>query len=291
MRLAAESAWPGCGRIAWSSGAKTRSVPSWPSTDIAAAMSAVRSSIRRSLIASTSMPSMPSVPLISARPSLAASSTGARPAAASASAAGISVPVGVAHLALAHQRQRAVRQRRQVAGAAQRAVLAHDRRDPVRRAARRAAARSPRRMPVCPVASVESRSSISAAHHLALDLGPGAGGVRADQRALQLGAHLGRDVPGGQRTEAGGDAVRRRRRRGQLLDDRPRALHRGDRVLAEHHRRARRARPPPAPRTTPVRCPPPRPSLMLSILAVWAEPGQCRAGSGRLTSETWITST
>ena len=60
-------------------------------------------------IASTSMPSMPSVPLISARPSLAASSTGARPAAASASAAGISVPVGVADLALAHQRERAVR--------------------------------------------------------------------------------------------------------------------------------------------------------------------------------------
>ena len=32
VRLAAESAWPGCGRIACSSGAKTRSVPSWPST-------------------------------------------------------------------------------------------------------------------------------------------------------------------------------------------------------------------------------------------------------------------
>ena len=35
----------------------------------------------------------------------------------------------VAHLALAHQRQRAVRERREVAGAAERAVLAHDRGD------------------------------------------------------------------------------------------------------------------------------------------------------------------
>ena len=37
--------------------------------------------------------------------------------------------------------------------------------------------------------------------------GPGAGGVRADQGALQLGAPLERDVRGGQRAEAGGDAV------------------------------------------------------------------------------------
>ena len=41
----------------------------------------------------TSMPSMPSVPLIRASPSLAASSTGVSPTAASASAAGISAPV------------------------------------------------------------------------------------------------------------------------------------------------------------------------------------------------------
>ena len=45
------------------------------------------------------------------------------------------------------------------------------------------------------------------AHDLALDLGAGAGGVRADQRALQLGAQLGRDVPGRERAEAGRDAV------------------------------------------------------------------------------------
>ena len=83
---------PGVRRSACRSAAKTRSVPSWPSTDIAAATSAVRSSIRRSWIAITSMPSIPSVPLISARPSLASSSTGSSPAARSASAAGIGVP-------------------------------------------------------------------------------------------------------------------------------------------------------------------------------------------------------
>ena len=55
-------------------------------------MSAVRISTVRSVSAITSIPSIPSVPLISARPSLATSSTGSSPAAASASAAGISVP-------------------------------------------------------------------------------------------------------------------------------------------------------------------------------------------------------
>ena len=127
----------------------------------------------------------------------------------SASAASTQRSVGVAHLALAHHRERAVRQRREVAGAAQRAVLVHDRGD----------------------AGVEHRGvglgglepHAGAAggqrgqpqqhqrpHHLALDLGPGPGRVRADQAALQLGAPLRRDVRGGERAEAGRDAVVRR---------------------------------------------------------------------------------
>ena len=44
-------------------------------------MSAVRTSMSRSASASTSIPSMPSVPLINARPSLARSVTGGIPAA------------------------------------------------------------------------------------------------------------------------------------------------------------------------------------------------------------------
>ena len=57
--LAADSAWPTCGRSAWRSAANTRSVPSSASTLIAAATSAVRSSIRRSVIASTSIAEHP----------------------------------------------------------------------------------------------------------------------------------------------------------------------------------------------------------------------------------------
>ena len=77
------------------------------------------------------MPSIPSVPLIRARPSLAASSTGVEPGGGQGLGGRHQRTGGVAHLALAHQRQRAVRERRQVARAAQRAVLAHHRRDPV----------------------------------------------------------------------------------------------------------------------------------------------------------------
>ncbi len=91
-RLAALRSWPGCGRRACRSAANTASVPSSPSTLIAAAMSAVRTSCSRSCAASTSMPSMPSVPLISARPSFSASATGTIPAAARASAAGHRTP-------------------------------------------------------------------------------------------------------------------------------------------------------------------------------------------------------
>ena len=89
------------------------------------------------------MPSMPSVPLMRARPSLALSSTGAEPGGGQRVGGRHQGAVGVAHLALAHQRQRAVRQRGQVAGAAQRAVLAHHRRDP-RRQQRRPSARPSR---------------------------------------------------------------------------------------------------------------------------------------------------
>ena len=161
VRLAADSAWPGCGRMACSSAAKTRSVPSWPSTLIAAATSAVRSSIRRSVIAMTSMPSMPSVPLMRARPSLATSSTGSRPAAASASAAGISVPSASRTSPSPISASAQCESGREVAGAAERAVLPHDRGDAVRQQVGHQL-RGLAAYAGVPVASVESRSSISA---------------------------------------------------------------------------------------------------------------------------------
>ncbi len=77
--FAAAAAWPGCGRSSCRSAANTASVPSCASTLIAAVMSATVSSLRRSVMASTSMPSMPSVPLISARPSFSRSCTGSMP--------------------------------------------------------------------------------------------------------------------------------------------------------------------------------------------------------------------
>ena len=71
--FAAATAWPGCGRSACRSAANTRAVPSIASTLMAAVRSAVRSSRSRSVQASSSCPSMPSVPLIRARPSFSAS--------------------------------------------------------------------------------------------------------------------------------------------------------------------------------------------------------------------------
>jgi hypothetical protein len=103
-------------------------VPSSASTDMAAVTSASRSSSSRSCTARTSIPSMPSVPLMRARPSLARSVTGGgRPAAARRPPA--RPAPGRPHLTLADERERAVGQRSQVAAGAERPVLTHHRRD------------------------------------------------------------------------------------------------------------------------------------------------------------------
>ncbi|BCB84927.1 hypothetical protein Psuf_022400 [Phytohabitans suffuscus] len=90
--LAADTAWPGCGRIACSSGWNGRSVPSIASIASAAVRSAIVNRCVASSIASSSMPSMPSVPLTSARPSFAESVTGRSPARCSASPPSTRVP-------------------------------------------------------------------------------------------------------------------------------------------------------------------------------------------------------
>ena len=122
-----------------------------------------------------------------------------------------------ADFALAEQRQRAVRQRRQVAGAAERAVLAHHRGDPgverggvgLRHHGAHAGAAGAQR------GQAQKHQS---ADDLLFHLRAGARGVGADQGDLQLGAHVLRDVLGGQRAEAGGDAVDRGRVCGEFLD-------------------------------------------------------------------------
>ncbi len=92
--FAAEAPWPGCGRMACSSGASTFSVPRSASRVSAAVMSADLYSLSRSARAMTSMPSMPSVPLRRARPSFSFSTTGWIPASASSSPAGRTTPSG-----------------------------------------------------------------------------------------------------------------------------------------------------------------------------------------------------
>ncbi len=156
--------------------------------------------------------------------------------------------VGIADHALAHQRQRAMGERSKITGAAEAAVLVHHRRDPgvdhghvglQGLLADAGAAGGQRR----------DAQQGQGADHLPLDLGPGAGGVRTDQAALQPAAQLDRDVPGGQGAEAGGDAVVRFMIIGERLDHRPGPAYLGQRLVGDH-RPVRRAGPPRRPRPT-----------------------------------------
>ena len=143
----------------------------------------------------------------------------------------------VADRALPHQHERAVRERGEVAGAAERAVLVHDRRDPgvedgevgvERRLADAGAAR---------------REGLDAQQHeraddLPLDLRPGAGGVAADEAALEAGALVGRDEGRRERAEPGRDAVVRVRVDGERVDDRAGGGDARPRLRIEHDARA-----------------------------------------------------
>ena len=178
---------------------------------------------------------MPSVPLMSASPSFSRSSTGVMPAAAKACAVGMCSPVRVADVALPHEGQGAVGERRQVARAAQRAVLVHHRRDAGVEHARRTSAS----VSVAD-AGAPGRQGGDAQQHertddLALHLGARAGRVGANQRALQLRPQLDGDVARRQRPEAGGDAIVRLGVVGERLDDGPRPAHLGERLVADGH--------------------------------------------------------
>jgi hypothetical protein len=142
--------------------------------------------------------------------------------------------LGIAHVPLTGQREGAVCQWGQVTGAAQAAVLRHDRRDA---GAQQRGQRLCRLDPDTGTARGQGGQAQQheRPHNFCLDLRPRSGGVRADQRPLELSPHLRRDVPGGQCTEAGGDAVGRRGRRGQRVDGRARRLDRLDRLAGELH--------------------------------------------------------
>ena len=172
---------------------------------MAAVTSAQQSRTSRSASASTSMPSMPSVPLMSARPSLARRVTGSMPAAASASPSAESP-------ARSHTSPSPIRARAPWARGA-RSPLAPS--EPCSRttgvipALSRARCRSTTLGPDPGVAHRQGAGPQQhhRPHHLVLDEVAHAGGVRADQRHLQLRRALRRDHGVGQRPEARRDAV------------------------------------------------------------------------------------
>ena len=127
--LAAESACPGCGRSACRSAAKTASVPVSPSTLIAAARSAVGD--QGAQVGDREHEHAEhAVGAVDEGESLLLAQLDRGDAGGGERVGGRHEGAGcVAHLALAHQRERAVRERRQVAGAAEAAVFADDRGD------------------------------------------------------------------------------------------------------------------------------------------------------------------
>ena len=155
------------------------------------------------------------------------------PAAASAAAPVDERAVGQPRLALAEQDERRRRERSEVTAGAERAVLAHDGRDAgVEQGEHRVDDDRPG-------AGVAHRQAAGAQQdhrpdRLALDLRTHPGGVRADQRRLQLGRPLGGDHRVGQRAEAGRHAVDRLRLVHQPLDDGGAALDHRSGVVAEH---------------------------------------------------------
>ncbi len=126
--------------------------------------------------------------------------------------------VGALGVALAHEGERAVRQRGEVAGAAEGAVLVHDRGDPgvehVGHGLRDLGAH-----PGVSGADGLQPQEHQRADHLALDARPHPGGVRADDVALELRPQAGADVPGRQGAEAGAHAVHGVRLGGQRVHD------------------------------------------------------------------------
>ena len=133
-------------------------MPSSASTDIAPTTLAVRRAARRSSSVSAPTAVICCVPLSSARPSLASSveRLEAAPSQRLGAAHGLAVDLG---LAAADQRQREVRQRREIAGGADGTLLGHDADGcPARR---KSSSRSTiiGRQPLWPRASVLARSS------------------------------------------------------------------------------------------------------------------------------------
>ncbi len=140
--------------------------------------------------------------------------------------------VGALGVALPHERERAVGQRCEVAGAAEGAVLVHDRGDTgVEEVGHRL-------RDLGPYAGAPGADGLQPQEHqgtdnLPLHPRPHSGGVRADDVALELCAQLGADVPGRQGPEAGAHAVHGVRLGRQRLDDLAGRAEGGHRLLGK----------------------------------------------------------
>jgi hypothetical protein len=146
-------------------------------------------------------------------------------------------PGRVVDLALAHQRERDGRQGCEVTGAPEAAVLVDDGGDAgVDELGQRLGDEGTDPGP--PGGERPQPEEHHRADDLTLDRRAGPGGVRADQRPLELRAQLLRDVTVGERAEAGGDAVDRGGPVSEFLDVTSSGLERLVRVRAQGDGRA-----------------------------------------------------
>ena len=234
--FAAETACPGCGRSACRSAAKTSSVPSRPSTHIAAATSATTSSSRRSCRARHEHPEH-AVGAVDERQALllleldrrdAGSRPGRRPPASARRRPSRTSPSPMRASAQCESGARSPEHPSEPYSCTTGAMPGVEHRH-VGGQGLLADAGAPGRQG-------RDAQQHERPHDLALDLGAGAGGVRADQRALQLGALLDGDVPRGQRAEAGRDAVVRLGVVRQPADHLAGAPHLGQGLVGQAHR-------------------------------------------------------
>ena len=205
--------------------------------------------------ASAACAAMNCVPLISESPSLASSRTGSSPTRAERLGAVDQLAVDDG-LPLADERQREVRERREVARCADRAARGHARQHAAVQALEQQLDR------LDPRARVALRERVRAQQHCGANDLVGirladAARVRAQQAELELLGQLLGDLLGDEASEAGVDAVGVLVRpvRG-MLDDRARRAHARARLLGERRGRTRRRPRPPrrrrASRSSPV---------------------------------------
>ncbi len=175
---------------------------------------------------------MPSVPLISARPSFSARVIGSQTGRRQRLGRRLPFAGRSSDDAFAHQGQGAVRQRGQVTGAAEAAVLGDDRGD---LGVEQVHVRGERLRPYTRTSGGQGGDSQQheGSNDLRLHLGSRPRRVGADQTALQLGAQLDRNVACGQGAEARGHPVVRRVVVGQRLDHRAAASHLGPRLRSD----------------------------------------------------------